>query len=116
MSKELAKTTTTELAPMDLSAWGVEETTTKDLLIPRLMIMQGLSQNVIDGKAKMGDVVDSMANEVIGGKDKPVKFLPFKVEKIFYVEEWKEGHRKFSAIEQVSVDILNRPYEFVRVG
>lgn len=116
MSKELTKATTTELAPMDLSVWGVEETTTKDLLIPRLMVMQGLSQNVIDGKAKMGDVVDSMANEVIGGKDKPVRFLPFKVEKIFYVEEWKDGSWKFSAIEQVTVDNLNTPNEVVRDG
>ena len=116
MSNELTKTATTELAPMDLSAWGVEETTTKDLLIPRLMIMQGLSQNVMDGKAKMGDIVDSMTNEVLGGRDKPLEFLPFKVEKIFYVEEWKDGSWKFSAIEKVTQENVNTPNEVVRDG
>ena len=45
----------------------------KDLKMPRLAILQGLSQLVIDGKAKMGDLANSLTKEVYGNT---VEFIP----------------------------------------
>lgn len=56
---------------MDISA--------KDLEIPLLMLMQSTSEYVNDGKAKMGDIVHSQTQEVLGGEDKPIDIVPLSV-------------------------------------
>ena len=61
----------------DLSAWGETEVTSKDIVIPKILCMQGLSDLVSDGKAKMGDFVDSLEGNILGDIDNPVAFVPF---------------------------------------
>lgn len=56
--------------------WGTEGTSTKDILIPKLLLMQGLSKFVADEKAQMGDIVNSLTGDILGGKTKPVEIIP----------------------------------------
>jgi hypothetical protein len=55
----------------------------RDLIIPKILVMQGLSKLVASGDAKMGDIVDTERNEVIGNvreKDqKPIRFYPLQM-------------------------------------
>lgn len=55
----------------------------RDLIIPKLLVMQGLSKLVAAGDAKMGDIVDTADNSVIGSvreKDrKPIRFFPLQM-------------------------------------
>lgn len=53
-----------------------EEVNPNDIQIPRILAMQGLSPQVMDGKAKFGDFLDTHSENVIGGLDKPVDFIP----------------------------------------
>jgi hypothetical protein len=60
--------------------WGTEGTDSRDILIPKLLIMQGLSKMVTEDKAQMGDFVDSVTGELLGsGREKAlqdVNFIP----------------------------------------
>jgi hypothetical protein len=55
----------------------------RDLIIPKVLVMQGLSKLVAEGEAKMGDIVDTAANTVVGSvreKDrKPLRFYPLQM-------------------------------------
>lgn len=74
--KEAPKTETTAVAvkseemaltaPMD-QAWGSEELGAGDFLVPKLLLMQGISELVAAGDAQQGQVIDSITNDVIGG-------------------------------------------------
>lgn len=62
---------------------GSEMFNFRDLIIPKVLVMQGLSKLVAAGDAKMGDIVDTAANEVVGSvreKDrKPLRFFPLQM-------------------------------------
>lgn len=63
-----------------------------DLVLPKLLLMQGLSEYVADERAKMGDMVNSVTGEVLGGKDKPVEIIPFYMTRN-YVVSVKQGDK-----------------------
>lgn len=48
----------------------------KDVLIPKILLMQGLSVLVTEGKAVMGDIVNSVTQEKLGDKNNHVEFIP----------------------------------------
>ena len=67
MSKQIATKQETAMAPVSGTvARGFENFKTEDLIIPRLRLLQGLSQAVIDGVGKMGQFQDSLSGEIIG--------------------------------------------------
>lgn len=53
-----------------------------DIQIPRLHLLQGLSAGVDTGEFKMGDVLHTGDQAVLGGKETPVLFLPFHIMKV----------------------------------
>ncbi len=55
-----------------------------DIVIPRVLLMQGLSEFVAQRKAQMGDMVRSSSVEVIGGPEKPISIIP-----LMHTNEWR---------------------------
>lgn len=53
-----------------------------DIQIPRLHLLQGLSEGVDTGEFKMGDVLHTGDQVVLGGKEAPLLFLPFHIMKV----------------------------------
>lgn len=70
----------------DVDAWGSQELSSNDINIPRLLVMQGMSEMVTDGKAKFGDIMDNLEEKCVGGFDKPVEIIPFKLERVWRVQ------------------------------
>lgn len=56
-----------------------------DVVIPKILPMQGLSQLVADGKAMMGEFRDSLSGEKLGSITEPIAIVPFHVEKVWDV-------------------------------
>jgi len=77
------------------TAWGSEGVDTSDVKIPAILLMQGLSQFVIDRKATIGDLVHSQTEKVIGGPDTPVHFIPIMTFKTNEYMEKEPGSEKF---------------------
>lgn len=110
MSNELTTTQTTELTTaQDLSAWGQADVSASDLVLPKILLMQGLSELVAQGNAKMGDIINSLTSEVIGGEKSPIKILPFFCRKSWLIEKWTGSKYEY---DKVIPDIGERlPYE-----
>lgn len=95
-----------------MGAWGTPQVSSQDIVIPKILCMQGLSALVADDKAKMGDLVDNMTNEVIGNcTNQPVQFIPFHMEKILIISKKVGNDFEFERIEKVSPANENTPYE-----
>lgn len=85
----------------DVAAWGAQELSSQDIVIPRLLAMQGMSEMVTEGKAKFGDIMDNLEEKCLGGLDKPVEIVPFKLERVWRVQS-AEG--KGELIRTVPID------------
>lgn len=115
--KELAKTESTELALAgNLDAWGENEMSSQDMVIPKILCMQGLSDLVSEGKAKMGDFVDSLSGEVVGSIENPVDIVPFHMEKIYIISKKEQGGSRFEFDRIEAVTNQNYPFEEVVNG
>ncbi len=71
---ELA-TQSTDLA-MPTGSWGGEQASSKDMILPRLNLMQDISKLVKDGKARAGQIVNGSTGEVLGGVDQKIEIIP----------------------------------------
>jgi hypothetical protein len=65
-----------------------------DIVLPKILCMQGLSKLVVDGKAMAGQFVRSTNAEVVGGKDKPFEFIPLKFESLWMNQSNETGDNK----------------------
>ena len=111
MSKELRKQETNLPAAMNMADWGAPQVSSQDIIIPKILCMQGLSELVTDDKAKMGDFVDNMTSEVIGNFKDGIDVIPFHMEKILIVSRSNGNDYEFDRIEQVDASNDNRAYE-----
>ena len=110
----VAKAETAVSVATDMDAWGSGDVSAKDIVIPKILAMQGLSELVSEGKAKFGDFVDSLTHEVIGSIEKPVKFVPFHMEKVWIISKkpaGQQGRYEFDRFEPVTAQNMNRPFE-----
>jgi len=109
--KELAKQETgTEIAEVGMDAFGSGGLSSSDVIIPKIMTMQGLSKLVMDGEAKFGDFVDSMTNEVLGGPKEPLEFIPFAMKKIWVISKKNGNDFEYDRIEDVTPANEGRPW------
>ncbi len=94
MAKDVVKAGTTDLAvPSELQgAWGTEGISNADILIPRILLMQGQSDAVGTGKAALGDIARSTTMQVLAKKGEAVDFIPLMSFKT-WVESEKVGDK-----------------------
>lgn len=111
MNTEVANQEAGEVAVVGLDAFGAGPMTSSDIVIPKILAMQGLSKLVIDGKARFGDLVDSLSGEVISDIEKGVEFIPFHVEKVWIISKWNGSKFEFERYEDVNADNENKPWE-----
>lgn len=107
-------TTAQESVPavsQNLDAWGQSEISQQDIVIPKILCMQGLSDLVADGKAKMGDFVESLSGDVIGSIDEPIEFVPFHMEKIYIISKREKGASRFEFDRIEKVEGQEYPFE-----
>ena len=106
MSKALTKKETTAVAlPPELDgAWGEETYDNSDILIPRLLLMQGQSDFVASGKAKVGDIVKSTTGQVYGDATSPVSVIPLSMWKDLTVEKHNGKKWEYAYMEKTLKD------------
>lgn len=68
--------------------YGNEEADHGDIIIPSILLMQGTSKWVPE-QFNQGDIIHSVNEEKVGGKDEPVAFLPFLMRKTWQIF-WKQ--------------------------
>lgn len=88
-----------------------EDIDNSDIIIPKILLMQGLSKFVAEGDAKSGEFRDSLTGELLGGKDSPVKALCFSHSKLWSIFDTKGGKPVFLRSEPVTMENANLPWE-----
>src|SRR3954471_23034774 len=76
-----ASTAVAMKAPVNMDDWGMPKLTAQDVVLPKILAMQGMSKLVTDGVAVMGEFRDSLNNVVLGDLKNPIEFIPFHLEK-----------------------------------
>lgn len=113
---EVVKQTETAVASYSGSSvddWGGSEMSGRDIVIPKLLLMQSTSDMVADGKAKLGDIIDSLTGEILGGLDKPIQFIPFHMEKVWIISSKKPTDSRFNFEKYEPVTAQNQGYPFI---
>jgi len=115
MSKEVSKKKSNEVAvydEVDLGAWGDNEFDQSDIIIPKIILMQGASQLVSDGVARPGEYLDSVSKEVLGSADKPLVITPIHMKKFWRITQLDGNEYKFERMDHVNASNLNADKEF----
>lgn len=81
----------------------------EDIVVPKLLLAQGLSVSVAEGKAKMGDITNSLTGVVIGGPNKEVSFIPITIKKYWKRFENVNGKNQYRGIEAFTQANAGRP-------
>ncbi len=79
----------------------------KDILIPKLLLMQGLSELVADEKASMGDLVNSVTGKVLSKGGKPLNIIPlthFKTWVIYEIIDKKAEYKEIVPYTPANAD------------
>lgn len=116
MSKELAKKEAAELAAaLDPNEWGVTEVSSRDIIIPRILLMQPMSDKVTNGDAAFGEFRESLNNEKLGDFKEGFEFIPFHMEKVFIEYKLiptKDGAKKeYLRVVPITPQNEDLPYE-----
>lgn len=95
---------------------GGEEIIKTDALIPRLLLMQGLSDFVTERKAQQGDMVRSTNIEKLGDPEVPVEIIPITFQNRWRLEEEIKGKYEFRGTEPRTAKNDDLPWEFMHQG
>ncbi len=96
-----------------ITASGIE---TSDLTIPALLLMQNTSEYVGDGKAVLGDIVNSQSLEVIGGLKADVEVVPLKMYKTWRIYNMAGSNPKFMRAEEFTAKNAGLEWQFTDNG
>lgn len=117
MGNELVEKNKNEMSIIDtmMDEFNFEQVSSKDLKIPKILLMQLMSKFVSEGdNIKAGDLVNSVTGEVFGSvreKDySPVRIVPLHMFKQWVVHELVGNEKKFKEI--VPVTPLNEGWEW----
>lgn len=111
--KEPAAPPAVQQVPQELQgSWGAEGISNSDIIIPRLLLMQGLSEAVNDGVAAAGDIIRSTTRKILAKKGESVDFIPLMSFKSWVVSEEVGGKFEYRREEPMSAANENLPWTF----
>lgn len=95
-----------------LESWGVTEVSSRDIIIPRILLMQPMSDKVTAGEAAFGEFRESLNNEKIGDFNQGFEFIPFHMEKVFVeYDVTDETDKKFIRTVPITPQNEDLPYD-----
>jgi hypothetical protein len=98
--KEVATVASTEVTvSMEASAWGDVLVESKDLILPKILLQQAMSESVKQRTANDGDYLNTLTGEVVSDKDGGVEILPFFCRQSYTIEKW--NGKKFEYFKSV---------------
>lgn len=104
MSKELAKTDTPKGLMTPVRGNIANQVEASDIEIPKILLMQGLSELVAEQRASMGDFVDSITGEKLGSPKEPLRLVPVCFTKDYIITEKRGQKFEFKRFEDYTLD------------
>jgi hypothetical protein len=106
------------MLPEELSgAWGSENITNEDILIPKILLMQAMSDMVADKEiAEAGDIVKSTTEEVLASRDEHLDFVPLMSFNTWIVSEQVGQKFEFRYSEPYTIANAKHSLEWTENG
>ena len=94
-------------------SWGNEGVDSSDIMLPKILLMQGLSEAVNEDRASMGDIVNSLTYEKLGDKNTSVEVIPISTFKTWVVstKEPKGSKFEYDSVLQMDASNVNLPMD-----
>ena len=84
-----------------------QETFASDIIVPRIVLMQGQSPQVHDGKASPGDLFDNLNNEVLAKRGEKLEFIPLVSYKEWLKNKWNQESQQWELCERFRFSAAN---------
>ena len=112
-NKEVSKVeeVKTDLVAYDASEWGDVVVESKDLILPKILLQQALSEAVKSRVARDGDYVNTLTNSVCSDEKGNVSVLPFFCRQTYTIEKWNGKKFEFLKIVPCVVGEEPKPFE-----
>lgn len=122
MTKEIAKTEAQ--LPQTQAPQAQEQTIlNSDIIIPKLLLMQGLSEFVSERKKTpeghpigQGDLVNSVTLDVVADPESSIQVIPLKMTNSWRLEEKVGGKMEYRGTEPRTANNEDAPWEFKKNG
>ena len=105
---------------MDPAEWGAAPISSKDIIIPRILLMQPMSDKVTAGEAAFGEFRESLNNTRLGDFKTPFEIIPFHMEKVFIeykiVTQGQKTTKEFLRVVPITPANEDAKYEDTEVG
>lgn len=110
VAKKEAPGALANLSEAGKKAVAAHKITTDNIIIPRILLMQAMSDKVTKGEAKFGELRDTLENKLHGGFDKPLEIIPIhSFETYTQSEKLPSGNRFLGVIPAEGNE--GKPYE-----
>lgn len=93
-----------------------EEILSSNVVIPKLLLMQALSDFVVDGKAVAGEFVRSSTVEKLGAKEAGVDIIPLTFTNTWIIKEKVGNKYEFRGVEPMTAANQDLPWDFKQNG
>lgn len=113
--KEIAVKENTDLAltGTNLAEWGdTPALSSRDTVIPRVMLCQMMSKPVINEEAKFGDLIDSVDKTKLGSFKDAFEVVPFHYAPVWVEKEWDEKADEFKYLRTLPITPENDDLPF----
>ena len=114
MSKknELVEAKTTEVsAPINMNEWGDVAVESKDLILPKILLQQAMSEAVKERTARDGDYLNTLLSTVCSNEKGEVAVLPFFCRQSYVVEKFNGRKFEYLRTDPYIVGEQARPWE-----
>ena len=112
---QLATTGSTAVSTdvMNLGSFGTENVISSDLRVPKILLMQAMSDFVQEGKAAIGDIVDSFEGKKLGDLKSTVQIIPFYMTNTWTIKKEVSGKMVFDRVDPREGTDVRREYEVI---
>lgn len=116
MTKQIAKKEQANVSTevMDMGAFGTENVLSSDLKLPRIKLVQALSDAVNDPgvNARPGEIRDNFEQKLLGGLQKPFQVIPFYSTNTWVMNKEVNGKMEFGKVVPRLPGDERREYNF----
>lgn len=100
----------------EMEAWGSDVADTSELLIPKAILMQAVSELVQEGTCVNGDIIRSTDKKVLGNAKKPVTIIPFSMTRTWLENKFDGGMFRWDHEHAWTEGNANDPWEYEVAG
>ena len=114
MSKknEVVEAKTTEVAaPINMNEWGDVAVESKDLILPKILLQQAMSEAVKERTARDGDYLNTLLSTVCSNEKGEVAVLPFFCRQSYVVEKFNGRKFEYLRTDPYIIGEQARPWE-----